>query len=126
MREKIIGYLLIVIGLIMIILPIISVFNVFTNRAQPAILFNLEGINIDLSKLTDRSLTQQQANISDNNQLKTEVIPSESLNKPLNLISHIVLMGFVSSAGLKIATVGTQLARTINVKIKENSGPNKN
>lgn len=48
-----------------------------------------------------------------------EIISGEMVNQPLNLFTHIFFMGFLSSIGMKVASVGVMLLRPIVVKVKE-------
>ena len=49
----------------------------------------------------------------------TVLVSSSLINQPLNLIANLLLMGFIASAGFKIAHLGVMLVRTIKVKVKE-------
>ena len=109
--NKVIGYLLVIVGLAMIIYPSFNVYQVFKGKVKAFDLFSFAPIAIDLSKF----VPQAPSNID----LKQDLIASDLLNKPLNLTFHLLLMGFVVSSGYKIASVGVMLVRTIKVKVKE-------
>lgn len=133
MNEKILGYILLIVGLLLIGVSVFSVFSVFTGRQEAYQLFNFSGISLNLSKIIDQqaknfipqdtplpegfsvsSLLAQ--NGTDSSQ---ELITSEMINLPMNLFAHITLMGFLAAAGLKVATIGTYLLREIKVNLKE-------
>jgi len=109
--NKIIGYLLLVVGLGIIAYSAINVFNVFKGRTQPFDLFSFSSISLDFSDLTGDQPLPEGVN------LEQELIEKDLLNQPINLIAHLMLMGFFSTIGFKIAQLGTTLARTIKVKV---------
>jgi hypothetical protein len=109
--NKIIGYILLLIGLVMIFYPVYNVYQVFKGQTLPYHLFSFKPISIDLSNFVEGA--PQNAN------LNQELVASDLLNKPLDLLAHVILMGFIASAGFKVASLGVMMARTIKVKIKE-------
>jgi hypothetical protein len=116
MSERIVGYLFLALGLLMIIGSAFGVYYVFTGKFQTFEVFSLPPITLDLSGLMqaenpDMALPPQ-AN------LETELVKSDVLNKPLNLIAHILFMGFLMNVGFKIASLGVQLVRPIKVTVK--------
>ncbi len=118
MEEKIVGYMLIVIGVLIIVFSGISVYLVFTKHAQPVQLFNFSGISLDVGKLMAGALPPQ-AQTTSLPSMKQEFISSDMINGPLNLSLHLFLMGFLASVGQKLASLGTMLVRPIVVKVKE-------
>lgn len=108
---KIIGYLLIFLGILVIIFTAFSVYQVFNNRLQPYTLFTFDSITFDLAKLAEEAPPDVD--------LQQELVKSEMINKPMNLIAHVILMGFLSSIGFKIAQVGVSLVRPIKVKVRQ-------
>jgi len=109
--EKTVGYALLVIGLIAIFYSAYSVYSVFTGLARPFDLFAFEALRIDIGKFVLDAPSDQN--------LMQDIVPSEVLNTPMNYIAHLMLMGFLTSAGLKIANIGTNLIRPIKIKVKE-------
>jgi hypothetical protein len=108
--EKIIGYTLLVIGLVIIAYAALDAINVFTGKSVPFNLFTFQSISIDLGKLTNQSLPP-------GTDLKQDLFEADLLNKPMNLTAHLLLMGFVASVGFKVATLGIMLARPIKVHL---------
>lgn len=121
MTEKIIGYILIAVGLITIALAVNSVYKVFTGKDQPSNIMDLPAITLDMSSLIggDISPAQRETINKQNPNLKTELFPAKSLNTPLNLVYHLIFMGFIVTVGFKVASIGTQLARPIKVNLRE-------
>ena len=108
--NKISGYLLLVLGLGTIIYCAFNVYQIFKGQVLPYNLFSFKPIAMDLSQLVAGA---------PKNSLTQELISSDLLNKPMNLIFHILLMGFITTAGFKIASLGVMLVRPIKVHLKE-------
>ena len=51
-------------------------------------------------------------------QPKLDILPPEVLNQTLNMTTHFFLMSFLLGFGYKLASLGVQLIRPINVKLK--------
>ncbi len=101
MTEKVTGYSLLGIGIFLIIVSAISVFNVFTGKAKPVQVFQMPGVSLDVVGQ------------------KTEIISPALLNDSSNLFIHLLLMGFIAATGQKLASLGVQLVRPIVIKAKE-------
>ncbi|MCK4592342.1 hypothetical protein KAT63_02785 [Candidatus Parcubacteria bacterium] len=137
--NKIIGYLLLTVGLVVIFWSIYASYNIFTAKKEAPKVFsyNSEGIvnldnknenvenagaiNIDKSKLTDpnyiKSLeaeqkAQAESMIKDqiSGQLK-EIIPEEFILKLLNLSSWSLFVFILIFAGGKISGLGIKLMK---------------
>ena len=123
MSEKILGYILLAVGLVIIIFAVVSVFNVFTAKVEPVDLFKLSGISLDLGSLVggDLPLEAREQITRPGGSTKSEIVSPDLINKPLNIVAHLMLMGFVASVGFKIASLGIMLVRPIKVKLKETS-----
>ena len=111
MSEKIVGYILLSLGVFAILFSVFNVYQVFTKKAQPIDLFSFESVSLDLSKLAEQA--------PENADLKQELLSSDKLNKPLNIAAHLFFMGFVASTGFKVAILGVQLLRPIKVELRE-------
>lgn len=108
--EKILGYLLLVAGLGIIVYSSFNVINVFKGKVQPYQVFSFSSIGFDLSGLAAGQPIPQDAD------LKQEV-DADLINKPANITAHVFLMGFIASAGFKIAQIGVMLIRSIKVNL---------
>ncbi|MCK4525339.1 MAG: hypothetical protein KAU07_02805 [Candidatus Andersenbacteria bacterium] len=137
--NKIVGYLLLAVGLVIIFWSIYASYNIFTAKKEAPKVFsyNSEGvidldskdenvenagaINIDKSKLTDpnylKSLeaeqkAQAESMIKDqiSGQLK-EIIPEEFILKLLNLSSWSLFVFILIFAGGKISGLGIKLMK---------------
>ncbi|MCK4891513.1 MAG: hypothetical protein KAS78_02475 [Candidatus Pacebacteria bacterium] len=137
--NKIVGYLLLAVGLVIIFWSIYASYNIFTAKKEAPKVFsyNSEGvidldskdenventgaINIDKSKLTDpnylKSLeAEQKAQVESaikdqiSGQLK-EIIPEEFILKLLNLSSWSLFVFILIFAGGKISGLGIKLMK---------------
>lgn len=123
MSEKITGYTLLIFGVVIMTLCVVNIFMVFTKKASPVQLFNYSGISLDLSSLTsglNETIPQNSKNAFPTK--KSELISGAMLNDSSNLLAHIFLIGFVSSFGFKISSLGVQLIRPVVVKLKAKDG----
>lgn len=111
--EKIIGYLLLTIGILIILYSGFNVYQVFTNKARPINLFAFQGVSLDFGKLVEE--VPQEAD------LKQELVAPDVLNQPLNYVAQLLFMGFMATVGYKIASIGAMLVRPIKVKLKEDT-----
>ena len=116
MSEKIIGYLLLFTGISAMLGSALGVYFVFSGRYDTYQLFNLPAITLDLSGLMQAENPDMVLPTEAN--LETELVKSDVLNKPLNLIAHILFMAFLVNVGFKIATLGVQMIRPIKVNLK--------
>lgn len=120
------GYLLLVVGLIIMIISVINIFLVFTNRAKPFSVFNLPSDSSSNSSLNISDLISQLQQNNPNalsqtiSTPKLDILSPEVLNKTLNLSSHFFLMSFLLGFGYKLASLGVSLVRPINVKLRSN------
>ena len=125
MSEKISGYLLILVGIGVMIFCVANVFLVFTNKIKPLEVFNLSasssssdsGVNIN-----DLVAQMQKGNSGSSNQSipmpKLDILPPEVLNQTLNMTTQFFLMSFLLGFGFKLSSLGVQLVRPINVKLR--------
>ena len=111
MENKIIGYLLIAAGILVIFLTAFSVYNVFVNKAAP--------INI-VSEETLFGLKSGEPSA-----LEALNISPSSLSYFVNLSFHLLFAGFLINVGFRIASLGTMLARPIVVDLQAKGLPKK-
>lgn len=103
MTEKVIGYSLLAVGVLVIVLTAVNVFFVFTGRMQPIQLFNLPAMTFSLAPGTK----------------PVELMTADAINQTSNLAINLFLMGFLASAGQKLASLGVQLVRPIIIKSRD-------
>lgn len=123
MTEKLTGYLLLVVGLIIMVASVVNIFLVFTNKAKPFSVFNLSSSGSGSALNINDIIAQiQKNNPNAANQTisapKLDILPPEVLNQTLNMTTHFFLITFILGFGYKLANLGVQLIRPINVKLK--------
>lgn len=119
MTDKIIGYILLVLGLLIIVYTAFDVYQVFTKQKDPVKLFAFPGISIDAGQFMPQDLPPElQAQLGSQKPQKMEMISGDVLSEPLNYSATLFLMGFIGSIGYKLASLGIQLIRPIVVKLK--------
>lgn len=97
MSEKIAGYLFLIVGSAMMLFAGFNIYQTFTGQSKPIQPFNLEGIGLDFSSflMGDANPEEIEQIKSENNDLKTELVSPDLVNKPMNLFAHFLLMGFL-------------------------------
>ena|SRR3990167_6125324 len=115
MSEKMIGYVLLILGIFVIIFSAVNITLVFTKQIQPVQLFSGAGISLDPATLLGNSLP---AGVATKTGAKQEIISGEFLNQTSNIFAHVFLMGFMASIGYKLSSLGVQLVRPIVIKVK--------
>ncbi len=118
MSEKVTGYLLLAIGVLIGIGSLVGVYFVFTGRTEPYPIFNLPAITLDLSGLMEAEGQEAQQLSESGASLETELVKGDVLNKPLNFVAYLLFMSFLLNVGFKIGILGVQLVRPIKVVLK--------
>ena len=101
--NKIIGYVLLAIGVLLIAMPLWQTFNIFTGNAVPAQIFNRPAsfqVNPNVSAL-DIAGQVQNALI--------KILPVDLIDSTLNLASWLLLAWILVYGGGKIAEIGVKL-----------------
>ncbi|MDH5375494.1 MAG: hypothetical protein OEZ21_11425 [Candidatus Bathyarchaeota archaeon] len=101
--EKVVGYVLLAIGIAMIFFSVYQMVQVFTGASPPPNLFNFSDIRLTMPGETESSL----------------LISGEELNKLAAMVFWYMLMFFIMYAGGKIASLGVNMIREIKVEVKE-------
>lgn len=127
--NMLIGYCLIMLGVVVMFLACIQVYRVFTRQAQPMQYFQFEGVKIDLRSLAPQIDTsaldqlRQQLNMPQGSAERqptpaqmTEIIPAQVLNEPANLGVFLLFMGFLLNLGYRLADLGIKLVKPIYVR----------
>lgn len=103
--NKIIGYILLIVGLLIITFAIYSSFNIFTAKKEAPPIFKLEE-----KEVTQKQGIQEQVSKVLEEKLK-EMIPPNYITKLLNLMSWSILAGILIFGGGKIAGLGINLIK---------------
>jgi len=87
---KMAGWILLIVGLILIALTVYSMFTVFTGSIAPPAIFNMKSITIGMPTGEGTPPTE------------IELIPGDQVSKIVNMSLWTVLMLFVASAGSRV------------------------
>ena len=104
--KRVFGWLLLIIGLVLIFLTLFFTYNIFTGKKLAPEIFSIK----------EQSLSEDSVDLQDNleemikEQIKT-MIPSEVLSGFLNLMAWTILAGILIFGGGKISTIGIKLLK---------------
>lgn len=120
--EKLIGYLLLAAGLLMILLSLFLVFNTLTGKFKPPQVSNYKLPPLELALPTTIQVpegTQLPEGLQvPANATSTKLqIPNEIFNDLLGISFYYLLMMFLASTGYKVAGIGVKMIKDIKVKI---------
>lgn len=119
MSEKAVGYLLLATGVGMMCISTFLVFQVFTGRGQPFPVFHVSSMAVDFNQIIGGLLPQEVVSQAAKRPAqKTEILPADTMNQLFNLLTTLMLYGFLINVGAKLASLGVQLVRPINVTLR--------
>lgn len=101
--DKIIGYALLILGVILLLFSIYEMVNVYYGYSAPPKLITMGDISLPLG---------------DNGQ-QVSLIQGAQVSQLPNLFFWFILMGFVLLAGGKIASLGVSMIKEVKVEIRE-------
>jgi len=103
---KMVGWALLIVGLILIALTVYSMFTIYTGATAPPGIFNMKSITIGMPTGEGTPPTE------------IELVPGDQISKVANMGLWTVLMLFIASAGSRIGGLGVKLIREIKVEVK--------
>ena len=103
---KMAGWILLIVGLILIVLTVYSMFTIFTGTTSPPGIFNMKSITISMP--TGEGTPP----------VEVELVPGDQVSRVVNMLIWTVLMLFIASAGSRIGGLGVKLIREIKVEVK--------
>jgi hypothetical protein len=105
-KDKLVGYVLLIVGLIVIFLAIVWAYSAFTSGSSRLSIFRWDNQKIKISS-------------SDNEPPQYLEVPGDQVSKTINIMLWLTLMFFLVWAGAQIANLGVKIIRSIKVEIKE-------
>lgn len=105
--KKIIGWVLLVVGLIIIFSDLYSSINIFTAKAMPPSVFTGSGQG-DLNNISPSGQQDLQKIMSEQ---ISKLIPQDYVSKLMNLISWSIFAGILVLIGGKVSLIGISLLR---------------
>lgn len=120
MTSKILGYLLIILGIGIILATVLDGYLTLTKHKDYIHFFNFQGISLDMGAALSNSLPPEIGQLLQQaGPLKQEIIPAEMVNGPTNIFIYLLFLGFFAMCGARIASIGTTLTRPVIVNLKE-------
>jgi len=103
--EKVVGYVLLTVGVAMIFVSVYLMYNVFTGVSSPPVLVHFSDISIPVPS------PEEAGSIS--------IVSGEDLSKIVAMGFWYILMFFIMWAGGKLASLGVSLVKETKVEVKE-------
>jgi len=105
--NKTIGYVLLLIGILLIALPLWQTYNIFTGKAMPAQVFTKPiALQVD-EKASPLDIPKQIQNAL------IKVIPIDFVDNTLNLGTWLFLMWILIYGGGKVADIGVKMIKEV-------------
>ena len=105
--NKIIGYILLLIGVLLIALPLWQTYNIFTGKAMPTQVFTKPvALQVD-EKASPLDIPKQIQNAL------IRVIPIDFIDNTLNLTAWLILMWILIYGGGKVADIGVKMLKEV-------------
>jgi len=101
-NEKLIGYILLATGLILIFFSIFSMYSVFTGSSPAPSLIRMNDIKISIPGVGE-----------------TTLFSGDVISNIINMLLWLILMIFIASGGSRIGSLGVKLLREIKIEIKK-------
>lgn len=129
-NEKILGYILLAVGILIIALSTLYAVSVLTGNIKPVKVFELKapeipipsvGQNLDTTALQNSGVPSQVLDSlkpKQGAQSGVKIIPDEAFSDLVNMFIAYILVMILASSGSKFATIGVQLIKEIKVQAK--------
>lgn len=119
MKERVLGYILLTSGILVMAFSVYFVYLVVSNRITPFTVFQTkQPVSSETKTITQDQLSDPRAIAAMQQQIITEVLDSQ-INKTMNLGTTLVFTYFLMLFGFRIGSLGVQLMRPIEVKLNK-------
>lgn len=115
MTERTTGYILLVVGILVMIYSTWQIINVFTGKAKPIQVVNYEAPEQSVN--TNDILGQLQRGNSGSLPMP-QLFDPDALNEIINLSIYYFIMQFLLGLGYKFSSLGVSMLRPIVVQVK--------
>lgn len=123
MQERILGYVLLVMGILTMAFSVYFIYLTISNNITPFKVFQEnETDKPQVETVNKEQLSDPRMIASMQKEIITEVLDSQ-INKTMNLGTTLVFGYFLMLFGYRIASLGVQLARPIEVKLNASKPP---
>lgn len=117
MSAKLIGNLLLFFGVLAIVLSTLNAYQVLTHQTKPITYFKPEDTTFDIKGLVENLSPELNNPSVKNTAVQKDILSPTLINDSVNLTIHLFLLGIISGAGFKLASIGAMLVRSIEVKL---------
>lgn len=100
--NKIVGIVLLIIGILLIVIPLLQTYNILTGKTMPHQVFKTPLVPVE-TKASTLDIQGQMQNAL------IKILPFEFINNILNLIVWLLLVWILMYGGGKIADIGVKL-----------------
>lgn len=130
--EKIFGWVLLAIGLVIIVVSTLSAYRMLTGAVQPPKVLDVPAPVIKLPQASQPSVSLPEGielppgvniNQQQSNPAEVKLLPDDVFSRLLNTSLFYLAMMFVATSGLKFSDIGVKLIKDIKVDVKENKIP---
>ncbi len=104
--NRIIGYILLAVGLLLIATPLYQTYNIFVGKSLPAQVFHAAPVASSAAQANNPFDIQQQMQ-----KALVAILPIDLINNTLNLGSWVILLGILMYGGGQIANLGVKLVK---------------
>ncbi len=118
MRELIIGYLFLIIGISGMGFSFYNVYSLFTGETKPYVVFEDQKQDTKKPSFTTQDLLTNPSAITEMQTNLLSGILEKQMNKTINMGATVFLYYFLMLFGFRIATLGVMLIRPLKVKIR--------
>lgn len=112
---KILGWLLLAFGILIIFFSLFNSWNIFTGKSQPPAVFKVEEKKKEILSPTQKIQTPEekaQSLVQEELQKQLQqMLPADTIPKLLNLISWSILAGILIFGGAQISSLGIRLIK---------------
>lgn len=118
MSERVVGYCFLIIGVLVMIFSVYYLFLVFTNKATPLKAFHPDPFSNQQQTYNPQDLLTNPSAVT---QMQTALITQvleKQMDKTWDTAATGFLMYFIMLLGFRLSTLGVQLIRPIQVKLR--------
>lgn len=102
--NKVIGYVLLFVGILLIAVPLYQTYAIFTGKTQPPAMFKQAEV-VKNNNPSSFDIQQQVQNAMNN------LLPAESINRLLNLSAWLILSFILMFGGRQLSGIGIKLIK---------------
>lgn len=119
MVQKLIGYLLLMLGLFVMLICLSNIYGLYAKNIETVSFFDLDAIvlknNISLDNFPENVRPLLQKSINETPPMV--LMNKKDINDTTNFFAHIFLVGFIMNGGYLFAKIGTKMIREVHINV---------